>query len=254
MSINRHQRILALLNDEDFLAAGDLARLFNVTPMTVWRDFKALEELGLVRRVRGGVRPVAARGEQPLESRTEASWEPKQRIAALAVREFVNEGDVVVLGGGTSVAAVIPYLPASHLSILTNSVPAALQVRAVRPDLSVRVVGGWLNSVSGNLVGTETLREVRHLTADICFVGATSFDAEVGPSDPNPMEIEVTRAWSSICLRTVMLLDAGKFGRRSAAVTIHPRRLHALVTDKTPPASIVTLLRAHSVQLHIPRP
>jgi len=32
--------------------------------------------------------------------------------------------------------------------------------------------------------------------------------------------------------KTVLLLDSRKFSRRAAAVTLHPRRLHALVTDR----------------------
>jgi len=252
MLISRHQRILALLNERGSLAAGDVAALFSVTAMTVWRDFRALAELGLLRRVRGGVRAVGAGvGEPAFEEKERADLARKDRIAARAVSEFVREGDVIVLEGGTTVAAMIGHLPQARVSILTNSLPVALQVRAARPNLPVRVVGGWLSAVSGNLTGAEAVREIGRLTADVCFIGATGFDAEVGPSDPNPLEIEVKRAWTHISRRTVMLLDAGKFGRRAAAVTLHPRRLHALVTDQIPPPEIEALLQSHDVRVDV---
>lgn len=250
MLITRHQRILALLNERGYLGAGEVARLFAVTPMTVWRDFRALGELGLLRRVRGGVRASGTgAGEPVFEAKEQADMIRKDRIAACAVREFVTKGSVIVLEGGTTVAAMVTHLPETQVSILTNSLPVALQLRAVRPNLTVRLVGGWLSAVSGNLVGAETVREIGRLTADVCFIGATGFDAEVGPSDPNPLEIEVKRAWAGIARRTVMLLDAGKFGRRAAAVTLHPKRIHAVVTDQTPPEEIASRLAAQSVRV-----
>jgi DeoR/GlpR family transcriptional regulator of sugar metabolism len=252
MPTSRHQRILSLLNERGFLAAGETARLFGVTPMTVWRDFAALAELGLLRRVRGGARAIGAgAGEPAFEEKERAELAIKARIAACAVGKFVREGDVIVLEGGTTVAAMIPHLPEARVSVLTNSLPVALQVRTLRPNLPVRMVGGWLSAVSGNLTGAEAVREIGHLAADVCFIGATGFDGEVGPSDPNPLEIEVKRAWASIARRTVMLLDAGKFGRRTVAVTLHPKRLHALVTHRKPDTKIAALLKAHHVELHV---
>lgn len=254
MSASRHQRILALLNERGYLAAGEVAALFGVTAMTVWRDFAALAELGLLRRVRGGVRAMGTgAGEPAFEDKERAELAIKQRIAAHAVREFVREGDVIVLEGGTTVAAMIPHLPEARVSVLTNSLPVALQLRTLRPNLPVRVVGGWLSAVSGNLTGAEAAREIGRLSADVCFIGATGFDAEVGPSDPNPLEIEVKRAWTAIARRTVMLLDAGKFGRRAAAVTLHPKRLHAVVSNRKPNAKIAALLEAHGVVSRVAR-
>jgi DeoR/GlpR family transcriptional regulator of sugar metabolism len=72
--------------------------------------------------------------------------------------------------------------------------------------------------------------------------------------DPNPLEIEVKRAWAAAARRTVLLLDARKFGRRSGSITIHARRLHAVVTDKTPPASFQTMLEAKGVALCLAAP
>lgn len=250
MLIVRHQRILALLNERGFLVAGDVAQLFDVTPMTAWRDLKALAELGLLRRVRGGAQAIGL-GEESFESKTTADQAVKEQIAKLAVDTFVREGSVIVLEGGTTVAAMVRHLPKTRVSVLTNSLIVALQLRTLRPNLPVRIVGGWLSAVSGNLTGAEAMREIGHLKADVCFLGATAFDAEVGPSDPNPLEIEVKRAWAAIARQTVLLLDAKKFGQRAAAVTLHPKRLHAVVTDHPPPTDIAALLGRHEVQLRI---
>lgn len=252
MTPDRHQRIIALLRERAAVSCRDLRGLFGVTAMTVWRDLRELEELGLLQRVRGGARAVTgSAGEPEFETKATAASEAKQRIAGCAVARFIREGDTVALEGGTTVAALVDHLPAARVSVLTNSLPVALRVRALRPDLPVKLPGGWLSQVSGNVVGPEALQFIDKQRASICFLSATGFDAELGPTDPNPLEIEVKRAWAAISGRAVLLLDSSKFGVRSAAVMIHPRRLHALVTDAPPPPEIAARLAEHGVEVVI---
>jgi len=248
----RHQRILSALRDRGTVSVSGLQRDLGVTTMTVWRDLKMLEELGLLRRVHGGARSVeSVPGESDYETKDAASHEAKQRIAGLAAREFVKEGDTIALEGGTTVAALVEHFPRARISILTNSLPVALRVRSLRPELPVEVAGGWLSQISGNTTGPEALRVMQKWKASVCFLGATAFDAEVGPSDPNPFEIEAKRMLAACARRVVLLLDSSKFGARSAAVTIHPRQLDALVSDARPPREIGALLKRHRVRLSI---
>ncbi len=253
MNATRFQQILALLQKDGQVSARQLRERFGITSMSVWRDLRALEEMGLLRRTRGGAKPPsAALQEIFFETKTVARAEAKRQIAAHAAALFINPGDTIALEGGSTVAALIDYLPQSGNTILTNSLPVALRLRNQHPHLPVRLVGGWLGPVSGNTTGPHTLREISSLSADVCFLGATAFDAEAGPSDPNPLEIEAKRAWAAISRRCIMLLDSRKFGHRSACVTIHPRRLHAVVSESSPPLDVVKLLQNHSVRMITP--
>lgn len=250
----RHQHILEALRNHGSVSAAALRQTFQTTAMTVWRDLKALEELGLLRRTRGGAcLQDRFPGEPNYEAKNQNAFEAKRRIAALAAQEFVREGDAIVLEGGTTVSALINYLPTERISVLTNSLPVALRVRAQRPGLPTLVAGGWMSRVSGNTCGPEALRSMAKWQAAVCFVSATAFDAVVGPSDPNPLEIEAKRALAACARRVVLLLDSTKFGQRSAAVTLHPRRIHALVTDADPHAAIRALLNRHSIRVCIAR-
>lgn len=252
MTTKRHQLILALLRQRAVISARDLRNLLGVTAMTVWRDLRELEELGLLCRVRGGARSLGPEAQEPdFETKTTAASEAKRRIAACAVAHFVRAGETIALEGGTTVAALVDHLPEARVSVLTNSLPVALRVRARRPALPVQLPGGWLSQVSGNVVGPEALQFIARQRASTCFLSASGFDVTQGPTDPNPLEIEVKRAWAAVSTRVVLLLDAGKFGKRSAAVMIHPRRLHAVVTEARPPRAIVQCLAEHGVDLII---
>jgi len=248
--VARQQHILRMLEEEGEVQVSRLPSLLRVTSMTVWRDVKGLEEQGLLRRGRGVIMAVRERaGEASFEWKQEQFSEVKRRIAVCAARTFVGDGEVLALEGGTTVAALVDALPMQRISVTTNSLPIALRLRAQRPALPLRVVGGWLSSVSGNTTGPETVKEIRRSRFSVCFLSATGWDAARGPMDPNPMEIEVKRAMASAARRVVLLMDAGKFSVRSVSVMIHPRRLHALVTNAPPPADIAAQLRSQSVRI-----
>ena len=246
----RQHRILALLRDQGSVRLLVLQRELGVTPMTVWRDLRILAEQGLLRRVRGGAQGLGAgAGEADFEAKLSVADRAKARIAALAVQTFVREGDVLALEGGTTVAAVVDALPHERVSVLTNSLPVALRLRARRPGLPVQVVGGWLSAVSGNTSGPDAVKTLGRQQASVCFISATGWDTQRGPLDPSPLEIEAKRALAGCAARVVMLLDSGKFKRSSGCVTIHPKRLHALVTDRPPPAAVAAQLAAAGVRV-----
>lgn len=250
-SAARHQRILALLRDQGGVRLEQLQRELGVTPMTVWRDLRLLAEQGLLRRVRGGAQSLGgALAEPDFETKLTAADHAKQRIAAAAAR-FIHPGDVIALEGGTTVAALVEHLPETGVSLLTNSLPIALRLRARRPALPVHVVGGWLSPVSGNTTGPEALKEIARRQASVCFLSATGWDAQRGPLDPNPLEIEAKRGLAACADRVVMVLDAAKFTRTASCVTLHPRRLHALITDAPPPKPVRAQLRAAHIDLII---
>lgn len=220
--------------------------------MTIWRDLENLESTGQLRRVRGGAVAVSsAQGEPFFEEKDRAHGEVKSRIAALAVASFVHPGQTLALEGGTTVASIIKHLPEERLTILTNSLPVALKTRHLRPLLPVHVMGGWLSPVSGNVTGPEALRAIAKCKVDICFLSASGFDEERGASDPNPLEIEVKRAWAASAQKTVLLLHSDKFQSRAAHATLHPRRLHAVVTEKKPSAKYAHMLARNGVRLLI---
>jgi DeoR family fructose operon transcriptional repressor len=218
--------------------------------MTVWRDLKLLEEQGLLRRERGRVlSPENHSLESSFELKNPQMSDSKRLIARIAAREFVQEGDVIVLEGGTTVAALVDALPEQRISICTNSLPIGLRLREKRPALPTRVLGGWLSAVSGNTAGPDTLRELASSRFTTCFLSATAWDAEKGPMDPNPMEIEVKRSMAARADKVILLLDHTKFGQRSASVMIHCRRLHAVVTDRPPPPAVLQQLSRHGIKV-----
>lgn len=251
MKISRHNQILAQLSVKGSMSWKELQKQFDVTAMTLWRDLKFLEEQGLLRRVHGGiVLPIHQVPDDSFESRTQKIDPIKKQIAAAAA-ELIHPGNVLFLEGGSTVAAIVDFLPETQVTVLTNSLPVALLVRAKKPKLLIEVAGGWLSPTTGNTTGPDVLRWVAKKKIDIAFIGATAFDSELGPMDMNPAEIEIKRAFCYGARQKVMLMGSQKFGKKSAAVTIHMKWIDLLYTDQMLPLIYQSFLKRNGVVLKI---
>ena len=99
-----------------------LALEFDVSVDTIRRDIQALEEQGVVRRVRGGALPVLAPA-APMTRRIGTQTALAERLAA-AVRPLVKDGMVVMFDGGMSVLALARLLPSMPGSLVVTPAPA----------------------------------------------------------------------------------------------------------------------------------
>src|SRR5690606_29663121 len=83
----RQRAILALVRERRFAAVGQIAERFGGSEMTVRRDLRALEEMGLLERTHGGAvaGPDGAQpDEPPYVMRQGDNAEAKRRIARAA--------------------------------------------------------------------------------------------------------------------------------------------------------------------------
>lgn len=233
LTLERHRRILEMLEQDGSISLPSLRAVLPVTGMTLWRDLAALEAQGRLRRVRGGaVRPDVA-VEPAFSQKTRRALERKRRIAAQAAAEFVEEGDVLILEGGTTVAELLPFLRKPRLTVVTNSLPILSRIQSTHRHLGVHASGGMLSQVSGNLVGPEAVAFFSRRRAHTFFMSATGLDAQLGRiTDPNPVEIEVKRAMAASAARIILLLDATKIGVVSVEEVLPLKEVDVLVTDR----------------------
>ncbi|MDX2185316.1 MAG: DeoR/GlpR family DNA-binding transcription regulator [Opitutaceae bacterium] len=251
----REQTILSLLQETGTVRARELVGRFGVTAMTVWRDFRRLEEQGLVRSFHGGVTAVRlADHEVEFESKARVARRAKVAMAKHVAKKWIRNGMTIALEGGTTASMLIEFLPARGVSLVTNSLPVAARLRLSKPELPVWLPGGSLSPVSGNLCGPDAMRGVRRRRIDLAIISATGFTWERGLLDPNPLEIEVKRAMCESAATTLVLLDSGKFGRESAFPVIPLRRVSTLVSDRPVPGDFTELLERAGVPVEIARP
>jgi DeoR/GlpR family transcriptional regulator of sugar metabolism len=245
----RRTLIRRQLRGNNGVTTAQLQELLGVSAMTIWRDLGTLEKAGELRRVHGGAVPTdeTAGPEPTFAMKAVRAASAKQRIARAAVAEFVRPRMVLALEGGTTVAALMPFLSAdAGLTVLTNSLEI---VRQAPSGISVICSGGLYREVSGTFVGPQAVRFFAEHSADIAFISATALDAGDGLMDPNPLEIEVKRGLCRGAKRVILLVDREKMGQRSTASVMPLAEVDVLVTNARPPSSFAAAFKAARIEV-----
>jgi len=228
----RHRRILDLLEEQEVLSTSELSAHLGVTAMTVWRDLKALEEKGELRRLRGRIQRMEHEVEEPdFQSKHDRFSEAKQRIAAYAVKTFIKEGDFLAVDGGTTVAAIARQSLPRQLTVLTNSIHTASVFLRHPSRPMVYACGGQLRERSGTFIGREALRFFDKRRTTRYFLSASGVDAEAGITDLTLEDNEVKQTMAANSGEVVLLADRSKLGLVSLMQVMPWRRIDHLVTD-----------------------
>lgn len=242
----RRDQIAAFIQERANATAEELGERFGVSLMTVWRDLTALEEAGRVRRVRGGAARLerTADAEPLYDSKRIVNLTAKEHIARYAAEHYVNDGDILLMEAGTTVAAMVKYLaPYQHLTVIGNGLGTMNELARLTPAINVYCCGGMLRPVAYTFVGPQAEEYFRNINATTCFLSATGITLTEGITDVSPLEIQVKRAMAASADRVIFLMDSSKFGVRSLARIVPMEEVDVLITDSDAPPAFVESLR-----------
>jgi predicted transcriptional regulator len=131
LQINRHQRILDLLNEQGIVHIGHLSQEFDVSEMTIHRDLAQLETDGYLRKVRGGAVPVS-HPPQMTNQLSPAASEPCfmcQMIPRSQTQMTLNLAD------GTAKRACCPHCGLHGLQMMGSQIVSALVTDFLRGNI-----------------------------------------------------------------------------------------------------------------------
>ena len=228
----RRRAILDLLNREGRVLVTDLAERFRTSQITIRKDLEVLHSQGLLQRTHGGALTMqsGALVDPSLQEKEKLHRQEKLRIAAAAL-QMVEEGQSIILDSGTTTTAIARALREfRRLTIITNALNIAAELS--NSEIDVILTGGSVRKNSFSLVGPLAEDTLRHLSADILFLGVDGFDTRLGLSTPNLLEAKVNRVMVEIARKTVVVCDSSKFGHRSLSTIAPPSAIHHVITDK----------------------
>ena len=107
----------------------DLCALTGASEATVRRDINTLDDQKRLRRVRGGAEamttaPFVGLAGRPFSVNETMNSAAKQAIAAAAV-ELCEDGEPVIINGGTTTFQMVHPLASRRMQVFTNSFPIA---------------------------------------------------------------------------------------------------------------------------------
>ena len=125
----RHRIILSAVQERAVATVAELVELTDSSEATIRRDIAALHLEKRLRRVRGGAEALSPPQQSPLVGRPfsvnrNLNAAAKQAIAREAVA-LCEDGDDIIVNGGTTTFQMVHGLATRRLQVLTNSLPIA---------------------------------------------------------------------------------------------------------------------------------
>ena len=192
----RRSRLLEMVRVRGFASLPDLANELQVSESTIRRDLDFLEETGSAQRTHGGVFYTGPSPKiQHFDQRQKAQWEKKRLIAEAAGR-LIEDGDTVLLDGGSTTYELARVLVGRPLQVVTNSLPVAnLFTSSDSADLVL--IGGYVHARTGVSLGpyaNQMLADLNVRRAVLSVAGIT----DGGYYNSNLLLVETERAMMQV--------------------------------------------------------
>ncbi len=248
----RRSRLLELVRVRRFASPRDLARELAVSESTIRRDLEQLEEEGAARRIHGGVLYTETSPGLPhFEARQSQHWEQK-RVIAERTAELVEDGDAVLLGGGTTTYEVARLLVGRPLHVVTNSLPVA-NLFVTDPGSDLVLVGGNICPRTGVAQGPYAEQMIASLRVRKTILSVAAVNDE-GCYDNNALLVGTERAMMHAADEVVFVVDSSKFGHQSLVHLCGLEAVNSLVVDNQISEDWRSKLLAHRVKLIVAGP
>lgn len=158
----RLSEISDLIDKVGFMSTNDIAKTLQVSAMTIRRDLKRLEEQGKLVRIYGG-----AQSKQQVEFTTNEKLKKnisEKKEIAQYLSDIIVDGSTVYIGAGTTILLAVPLLLKKHLTFVTNSLPAFMEL--IKGDCRIFLTGGELHRNTDEFLGKKAESIFKGLNLD----------------------------------------------------------------------------------------
>lgn len=238
----RVSEILSLIKEQGNISIAEICRQLGISESTARRALVSLESQRLVRRYHGGASILRNNyPEIPVLGRQAISVEEKRLIGRSAA-SHIHAGDRVILTGGSTVAAICPYLQdIPDLTIITDSL---LVVMAMMQEQKSKVIslGGLLNTSELCFEGFITASNMRSLRADTMFVGIKGITEQDGFMTDDIRQVDFYRSGATFADKLIVVACHTKFSQEGIMTLFSAAETDLLITDEKAPESVTAAL------------
>jgi DeoR family ulaG and ulaABCDEF operon transcriptional repressor len=229
----RHRIILSAVQDRPVATVVDLVALTGASEATVRRDIAALHVQKRLRRVRGGAEAIAppqfvGLAGRPFSVNETINAAQKRAIARAAV-DLCEDGDPIIINGGTTTFQMVHPLSARRCQVFTNSFPIAEHLLKHSKN-TILLSGGAIYREQNIILSPFDNDVTRNFYARRMFMGAQGL-GPLGLMEGDPLLIQAEEKLIGQADELVVLADSSKFRNRSSLILCPLARIHTVITD-----------------------
>lgn len=247
----RHRIILSAVQDRPVVTVIDLCNLTEASEATIRRDIATLHMQKKLRRVRGGAEALTppqfvGLAGRPFSVNQTLRIKQKQAIARAAV-ELCEDGDSIIINGGTTTFQMVHPLASRRCQVFTNSFPIAEHLLKHSKNM-VMLSGGMIYREQNIVLSPFDNDVTRNFWARRMFMGAQGL-GPIGLMEADPLLIQAEQKLIGQADELVVLVDSTKFDNRSSLVLCPLDRIDTVITDEGISDKAAAMLEAADVSL-----
>ena len=244
----RQERILHYIEQKNIVTIKELQALYpDVSLMTIHRDLQALENQGMVVKVRGGARSVRHTGDPGFDVRMQENNTGKASIARKAL-ELIQPNSSVFLDASTTNLVLARSLPDISLNIFTTGPSIALELCRLHNPV-VTVCCGAINRKTLALSGQNTLEMLDKINIDLAFIGVSGCSVEAGFTCGTEGDMLVKNKVIQKARTSVVLCDQTKLSRLMPYTFARLEDVDYIVSDGSLPDPFIHAAKQAGVKL-----
>ena len=226
----RLHKIVEMVNTQGIITVNEIINKLDVSDMTIRRDLDELDKAGKIVRIHGGAQSMSYSINQELShsEKQELQIEEKRKIVQLA-STYINDGDTIFLGPGTTIELLSHFLVNKHIRIVTNNYPA-FEILKQSDSVNLILTGGDFRKNTGALVGTITNTNLKRINFTKAFISANGIHNE-SICTYNIEEGEAQEIALNNSRTKYLLLDNKKLNKDDFYVFYNLHDIDHLITD-----------------------
>jgi DeoR family ulaG and ulaABCDEF operon transcriptional repressor len=229
----RHFLILSDIKEKSVVTVPDLVKTTGASEATIRRDINVLDSEGKLKKIRGGAEDTTTalkstlRG-KPFELNEKINIEKKQAIAKYAA-SLCDDGDSIILCGGTTLFNMAKALKNKKVTVLTNSLPN-MEFLLNNTDSTITMPGGLIYREQNILLSPYEDKITNSFFAKHCFFSALAAGPG-GPMEADERIIDSVTRFLGRSLSLILLLDSSKFNHKGSLIICPWERIEMVITD-----------------------
>lgn len=226
--MTRQQTIVKIVSQHKKIEVNELAKLLNVSKVTIRKDLDKLESRGILHREHGY---AVLNNEDDLNYRLAINYELKQRIAKEAAKE-IEDNDIVLIESGSTCALLAEEIAFNrkNVTIITNSSFIANHVRKSE-SVNIVLLGGEYQKKSQVNIGALTEQALNNFFVDKLFIGIDGIDEKRGFTSQDMRRSQTAQAMAERSDEVIILTDSTKFNTKAAITEFQFSDVSKVYTD-----------------------
>ncbi|MBQ9940944.1 MAG: DeoR/GlpR transcriptional regulator [Clostridia bacterium] len=226
----RYDKILELLETNQYLSAQKLSKLLFVSLPTIRRDLAELQRRELIIRNHGGAKKYRdEHGVIPIDFRKTVNLKEKKDLCSVA-SSLINDGDVIFLDASTTILQMADFIePKSTISIVTNSIPLSLLLH--KKGIKTYCTGGELQQNSMCYAGSFAQDFITNFNFDKMFFSSRGVNDNGVITDTSLPETLLRKAVLKQTKESIFLCDSSKFSLSADYNLTELNNVSAIITN-----------------------